>query len=70
MNNQPTKVYIVIRSGTLKAVYTDNDQLSAVLLDFDDNGTHSPDELMDMEQMYDAVKKDCAEVEYREAHEL
>jgi hypothetical protein len=51
MSNQPIKVYIVIRNGMLEAVYADSERLSAALLDFDDNGTRSPQELRKLEQM-------------------
>jgi hypothetical protein len=70
MNRHPAKVYIIIRGGMLEAVYSDNDQLDAVLLEFDDYGTRSPEELVELKRMYDAVKQSCIEIEYWEAHEL
>jgi hypothetical protein len=54
----------------LEAVYSDCQQLGVVLLDFDDNGEKSPQELQSMALMYDAIKKDCAELEYWEANEV
>ena len=65
--NELSKIYIIIRGGMLEAVYSDNDQLGVALLDFDDNGTKSPAELKDMEQMYAQIKQECAQIEHREA---
>jgi len=64
------KVYIIVRGGMIESVYSDDPTVGVALLDFDNNGSRDPVELEDMEQMYGAIKKECTEIEYWEAHEL
>jgi len=68
--NAHPKVYIIVRGGMVELVYSDEPLLGVALLDFDNGGTRDPDEMEELERMYDAIKKECCEMEYWEASEL
>ena len=70
MDKKPMKIYVVIRGGMLETVFTDSDNACVVLLDFDNNGEHTSEEMKNLEQVYEEIKTTYCGHEYLEACEV